>query len=237
MSETLALVFKDVVDRLSLQATTYLPSLIAASIVILGALVVATIVRFVTYRIFKGAGIDRFLRRTGVAHLVAPSGRLRATRITAETAYLVIVTIGVLASLSAFGTDFSAEIIANFVLLVPRLIIAGAIILGGAWLSHHLARSMLVWAFNENLPHPRRIAACVRVMVLFTAIVVASDHLNFARSVFLTAFIIFVGGLVLAVSLAVGIGAAGSVRGLLKEKRNGKSDKEKEEEPSLWSHL
>jgi hypothetical protein len=235
MSETLTMILNDVLDRLRLQATTYFPSLIAAGIVVLAALIFATIVRGITYRIFKGAAIDRFMRRTGVAHLLDPSGRLRATRMMAETVYWSILTVGVLAGLSVFGTDVTAQLIQSFVLLIPRLVIAGAIILGGAWLSQYLARATLVWAFNENLPYPRRIATGVRVTVLFVAIVVASDHLDFARNVFLTAFVIFVGGIMLTVSLAVGIGAAGRVRGYLKEKPNPKT--EREEERSLWSHL
>jgi hypothetical protein len=235
MSETLTLILKGVVDRLRLQATTYLPSLIAASIVILGALVMATIARRVLYRIFKGAAIDRFLRRTGLAHLIDPSGGLRATRVAAEGAYWSILTIGVLAGLSVFGTDLTTQLIQSFVFLIPRLVIASLIILGGVWLSHYLARATLVWAFNENLPYPRRLATGVRVMVVFVAIVVASDHLDFARNVFLTAFIIFVGGLVLSVSLAVGIGASGRVRGYLKTKPKPGTDRE--EERSLWHHL
>jgi hypothetical protein len=235
MSETLALILKGVVDRLRLQATTYLPSLIAAGIVILGALIIATIVRGLIDRIFKGAAIDRFMRRTGLAHLIDPSGRLRGTRVAAETAYWSILVIGVLAGLSVFGTDLTAQLIQNFVFLIPRLVVAGLIVLAGVWLSQYLARCMLVWAFNENLPHPRRLAVGVRVMVLFVATVVAADHLDFAQVVFLTAFIIFVGGLVLSFSVAVGIGAAGRVRGYLteKEKPKAKGDQER----SLWSHL
>src|SRR4051812_40522908 len=100
MSETLTLILQGVVDRLHLQATSYLPSLIAAGIVILGAVVLATVVRRILYRIFKGAAIDRFMRRTGLAHLIDPSGRLRGTRVTAEAAYWSILMIGVLAGLS-----------------------------------------------------------------------------------------------------------------------------------------
>jgi hypothetical protein len=234
MSETLTLILKGVLERLQLQATTYLPSLIAAGIVILGALGFAVIVRRVIDRIFKGAAIDRFMRRTGLAHLIDPSGRLRATRVAAEGAYWSILVVGVLAGLSVFGTDLTAQLIQSFVFLIPRLVIAGLILLSGAWLSQYLARCMLVWAFNENMPYPRRLAAGVRVVVLFVAIVVAADHLNFARGVFLTAFVIFVGGLVLSVSLAVGIGASARVRGYFKEKP---ATGREEEERSLWSHL
>ena len=235
MSETLRLILEEVVARLQVQATTFLPSLIAAGIVIFGALVVAIVARRVIDRIFKGAAIDRFMRRTGLAHLIDPSGKLRATRVASETAYWSILVFGVLAGLSVFGTDLTAQLIQSFVFLIPRLVIAALIILAGAWLSQYLARCILVWAFNENLPYPRRLAAGVRVMVLFVAIVVAADHLDFARGVFLTAFIIFVGGLVLSVSIAVGIGASRRVSGYLTEKEKPKT--ESEEDRSLWTHL
>jgi hypothetical protein len=237
MSETLATILRDVLARLQVHATTYLPSLIAALIVILGALIAAVVVRRIIYRIFKGATIDRFLRRTGLAHLIDPSGHLRATRVASETAYWSILIIGILAGLSVFGTDLTANLIQSFVFLIPRLVISMLILLGGAWLSQYLARCTLVWAFNEDLPHPRRFATGVRVLVLFVAAVVAADQMDFARSVFLTAFVILVGGLVLTLSLALGIGASGRVREYLHEDRKRKTSKEEKEERSLWTHL
>ncbi len=92
---------------------------------------------------------------------------------------------------------------------------------------------MLVWAVNENLPSPRRLAAAARILIMFAAVVVAADQLNFARSVFLAAFVIFVGGAVLAASLAIGLGRGGLQR-FFEEKRDPASDST---ERSLWSHL
>jgi hypothetical protein len=232
MSETLRTILNGVLDRLHFQATSFLPSLIAAGILILGAYLAASIVRKVVYRIFKGAAIDRFMRHSGVSFMIDPSGQLRATRIVAETAYWVLLISGFLTGLSVFGTDLTTQLIQSFVLLIPRLVVAGLIILGGAWLSQYLARCALVWAFNENLPYPRRLAVAVRLIVLFVAVVVVADHLDFARSVFLAAFIILVGGLILATSLAVGIGASGGVRRYLEGAK-----KSEESERSLWSHL
>jgi hypothetical protein len=174
------------------------------------------------------------MRRSGVAHVIDPTGRFRATPVAAEMAYWSILAFGVLAGLSVFGTDLTSELIQRLVLTIPRLVIATLIVLAGAWLSQYLARWMLVWAFSERLPYPRRLAAAVRVMVFFIAVVVAADHLNFARTVFLTAFVILIGGLVLTISLALGIGASGRVRDYLKDAP--KRAALKEERP-LWTHL
>jgi hypothetical protein len=92
---------------------------------------------------------------------------------------------------------------------------------------------MLVWAVNEGFPSPRRLAAVVRILIMFVAVVVAADQLNFARSAFLAAFIIFVGGAVLAASLTIGL-APGGVQRFLEEKREQAGESG---ERSLWSHL
>lgn len=233
MIEILKKVLEDALERLHHQITTYLPSLLAALTLVLAAYLTAVFTRWVIYRIFKGLAIDKFLRQSGIAFMVDSSGRLRATRLVAETAYWCIVLSGVLIGVNVFGTDFTTRIIQSFVFLLPKLVVAGLILLAGAWLGQYLGRGMLVWAVNENLPSPRRLAAVVRILIMFAAVVVAADQLNFARSVFLAAFIIFVGGAVLAASLAVGLGRGG-VQRFLEEKReqNGESG-----DRPLWSHL
>jgi hypothetical protein len=108
---------------------------------------------------------------------------------------------------------------------------AAVILLIGLWLGQYLGRSMLVWSCNEGVPYPRRLAAGVRIFVVFIAVVVAADHLDFARSVFLAAFLILVGGAVLAGAIAAGLGAHTAIR------RRLEAQPEVEHEKSLWNHL
>lgn len=233
MIETLRRVLEGTLERLRYPVTTYLPSLLAALTVVLAAYLTAVLVRWLIYRIFKGLTIDKFLRQSGIAFMVDSSGHLRATRLVAETAFWCILLSGVLVGVNVFGTDLTTQIIQSFVFLLPKLVVAGLILLAGAWLGQYLGRSMLVWAVNEGFPSPRRLAAVVRILIIFVAVVVASDQLDFARSVFLAAFIIFVGGAVLAASLMIGLGRGG-VQRFLEEKREQTGESG---ERSLWSHL
>jgi hypothetical protein len=233
MIETLRRVLEGTLERLRYPVTTYLPSLLAALTVVLAAYLTAVLVRWLIYRIFKGLTIDKFLRQSGIAFMVDSSGHLRATRLVAETAFWCILLSGVLVGVNVFGTDLTTQIIQSFVFLLPKLVVAGLILLAGAWLGQYLGRSMLVWAVNEGFPSPRRLAAVVRILIIFVAVVVAADQLDFARSVFLAAFIIFVGGAVLAASLMIGLGRGG-VQRFLEEKREQTGESG---ERSLWSHL
>ncbi|MBK5294644.1 MAG: hypothetical protein JJE04_23555 [Acidobacteriia bacterium] len=233
MIEILRNVLEAALERLRYHVTTYLPSLLAALTLVLAAYLTAVLARWVIYRIFKGLAIDKFLRQSGIAFMVDSSGRLRATRLVAETVYWCILLSGVLVGVNVFGTDLTTQFIQSFIFLLPKLVVAGLILLAGAWLGQYLGRSMLVWAVNEGFPSPRRLAALVRILIMFVAVVVAADQLNFARSVFLAAFIILVGGAVLAASLAIGLGRGG-VQRFFEEKREQTGESG---ERSLWTHL
>ncbi len=227
-------ILQGVLDRLQREITMYLPSTLAAIILILGAYVLAVFVRWLVYRVFKGLAIDRFLRHSGVAFMLDPSGRVRATRLVGSIAYWGILLGGVLLGISVFDTDLTTQITQKIIFLLPKLVVAGVILLAGVWLSQYLGRSMLVWAVNESLPAPRRLAMAVRLVILFVAVVVAADQLDFARSVFLAAFIILVGGAVLAASLAIGLGAGAGVRRYIEQSQE---RSEESAERSLWNHL
>ncbi len=195
------------------------------------ALLLAALARWLTTKAFKGIELDHWLRRSGIAATLGASGRVPAARLAAQTVYWGILVAGVLTALNAFGTELTGRMTSAAVLLLPRLLGAAAILVGGMWLAQYLGRSALVWAVNEDLPSPRKLALLVRAAVLFAAVVVTADFLNFAPAVFLAAFVILLAGAALAGGLAVGLGARDAVRHHLELRQ------ETHDERSLWTHL
>lgn len=234
MIDTLRTILEGALERLHYNVTTFLPATLAALTLILAAWLIAWITRWLLYRIFKGMTIDRFLRRSGLAFMLDRSGRLRATRMVAESVFWCILLTGLLMGINVFNTDLTTQIIQSFVFLLPKVVIAGLILLGGVWLSQYLGRSMLVWAVNEEFPYPRRLATVVRIMIVFVAVVVAAYQLEFARPVFLTAFILVAGGTVFTLVMAVVSGLRSELRSFFDRKEE---DSSHSEERSLWNHL
>ena len=90
MIETLRTILEGALERLHSHVTTYLPATLAALTLILSGWLIAWIARWLLYRIFKGMAIDRFLRQSGLAFMLDRSGRLRATKMVAESVYWCI---------------------------------------------------------------------------------------------------------------------------------------------------
>lgn len=232
MFETLREILETAVQHLGTMAWRYGPPLLAAVTIGLVALLVAACSRWLVNRLFKGVAFDRFLDHSGLLAMLDRSGRLRAKRLVSGAVFWLLFGAGMLTALNAFNTDLSTQMINSVVFLMPKLATAGLILLGGVWLAHYLAFSTLVWASNENIPYARRWAAGVRIVIVFVAVVVTADYLNFARSVFLAAFIILVGGAVLAVSIAGGFAALDALR-----RQAGNGMTREPERDSLWNHL
>ena len=205
MLVTLQSILENTLARLSYQIVTYLPGLLAGLTILVFAYLIARLGRWLILRIFRGMALDRFLQQSGLSTMLDRSGRLRAPRLVAEAVYWATLLLGFLTGLSALNTDLTSRIIQTVVSLFPKVVTAGVIVLAGLWLGQYLGRGALVWAFNEGLPTPRRLATAVRLIIPFIAVVVAADQLDFAKNVFLAAFVILVGGSVLAVSLALGL--------------------------------
>jgi len=230
MSARLQRILEMTIERLTYTVDTYLPPALAFIVIVLTFYVIAVLARWLLTRIFKGVAVDRFLRQTGVASLFGRSGRLRATRIAASVVFWMVIGAGVLTGLNAFNTALTSQLVEAVVLLAPRVVAAGFILVIGFWLAQYLGRSALIWAVNEDVANPRMVGAAVRILIVFASVVVAADYLNFARNVFLAAFVLLVGGAVLALSLSFGLGSKGVPQRYFKPES-------RTEEESFWKHL
>jgi hypothetical protein len=231
--DTFREILRGAIERLSRQMQHDLPPVLAAAVILLLAYMAARFVRWLVLRAVKGIEWDLWLRRSGLVVMIDRSGTLHVSRLLAQAAYWCILTLGLLGALNALSTETTSRLAAGILSVLPRALAAGAVLLTGLWLGQYLGSGALVWAVNEELPAPRRLALGVRALVVFAAVVAAADILQFAASVFLWAFILTVGGVALAGGLAVGLGAGDALRRHLSER----AEFSRAEERSLWNHL
>ena len=233
MIEILKQIIHGALENLSEQSMKYLPPLLAAVAILLIAWLAAHLARWACAKFFRGIELDRWLRRSGLSEMIDPAGRIQGARAVPRVLYWAILGAGLLTALNAFNTQLTSRMVEALVFFFPKLISAGAILLAGGWLSRYLSSRVLVWAVNEEIPWPRRLAGLVRVLVMFVTVVATADYLNFARGVFLSAFILVVGGAALGAALALGLGCREPVRRFLEQR----SSQETAAGRSLWDHL
>jgi len=119
------------------------------------------------------------------------------------------VLLGVAVGISAFDAAYSADSHYSIFLLpyVAHLTGAVLILLAGTLLARFLARSVLIGAVNAQLHYARFLSLGIKWLVLTLAAAMALDHLNIGGGVVELAFGILFGGIVLTLSLAIGLGS------------------------------
>jgi hypothetical protein len=119
------------------------------------------------------------------------------------------IFVGIAVGVTAFDASYaSSSAVTSFVL--PYLThITGAILLLliGTFMARFLERSVLIGAVNAQLHYARFLSLGVKWLVLVLTAAMVLDHLHIGGTVIELAFGILFGGIVLTLSLAVGLGS------------------------------
>ena len=192
--------------RIAEGVANFLPGVLVFLVLVLGALVVAVGLRYVLRRALNGLDFDRRAALLGMSPAEwTPSGS--ASTLVASAAYWTVLALGLLLGLTALDAALPSRFALSVLEYVPHLIAALAILAVGGIVARFLARAALIGAVNMGLQQARVVSLTIKWLVLIVAAAMALDHVGIGRTVLLLAFAIVFGGVVLALALAVGLGA------------------------------
>jgi len=131
------------------------------------------------------------------------------TLAVSRAVFWVCVFLGLVLGIASFDAAYSPS--SHFAsVLYPYLthaVSAILILLAGTFVSRFLARSVLIGAVNMNLQYARLLSQGIKWLVQVLALAMALDHLGIGGHIVDLSFGILFGGIVLALSLAIGLGS------------------------------
>lgn len=215
MGQQIAQSLHDSMARVLTKIVTLLPGIIAFVVVLLIFLAIAGGLAVLTRRILNALRFDaRFQNNESLSEWThSPS------RAVARVVFWVVLVLGILVGISAFEAGSSDVGISAYVFsYVPRIVGALILLFAGSLVARVLGRSVLISGVNMNLQYARLLGTGVKWLVLVLTAAMVLDHLAIGGEIVDLAFGILFGGIVLALSLAVGLGSRDLVtRSLEKE--------------------
>lgn len=209
MEQQVELALKDSMHRVLVEMARFLPGLLAVIVAVAVFAAIGALSALILRRVLTAIQFDQRCARNPSANVVDWSTGHSPTQIVARIAFWACVVLGCILGLYAFGASYpSNPQIAT--LLIPDLTHAvGAVIIliVGTVLARFLARSVLIGAVNLQLQYARFLSLGVKWMVLVLTAAMVLDHLQIGGVVVELAFGILFGGIVLTLSLAVGLGS------------------------------
>jgi len=232
MEETLVQAF----ERAWTALLSVLPGFLAMLLVLAVALAVAIATRWGLRRSLARIGFDERARAWGFAS--GQDGRTGSapSALVARGAYWLLLLLGVGLALDVYGATTTSALGLALLGFLPRLALAGVVFLVGLVASRYLERSVLISAVNMQIRQARLLSVGARWVVLVLAAAVALEHVGVGGLLVTIAFSIVLGGIVLALALAVGLGSREAVSKAL-EKRLQDRDKTPVPEERPIQHL
>jgi hypothetical protein len=186
----------------------FLPGLLALLLAIFILTVFGALLAALLRRILTALRFDERLTRSSVVPLDWTPSHSPTVLIT-RVAFWGSVILGCLIGISAFDAAYAGNSQMSF-FLVPYLTHSvGAVLLFivGTLIARFLARTVLIEAVNARLSYARFLSLGVKWLVLVLTAAMVLDHLEIGGTVVDLAFGILFGGIVLTLSLAVGLGS------------------------------
>lgn len=212
MSEQVNEVLRQTMTRITTALANFLPGLLAFFMILLLTIIVALVLRAVIRRSLARVEFDTRMEQWGFSAVNEWAPSQSPTRLIAQASFVTILLVGILIGLSALDTRLISLLIVELFNYLPHVVAAVFILIVGAVLSRFLARSVLISAVNMQIQSARLLSLGVKWLVIVLTVAMALDHLRIGGTVVQISFAILFGGIVLALSLAVGLGSKDMVR-------------------------
>jgi hypothetical protein len=193
--------------RVITKVANLLPGIVALVVALALAIVLAWVIAYVLRRSLTSVQFDERLVSWGLGGLAEWSPSHSPTLLAVRAVSWTIVLIGFLVGLTAFDATLTSQFVDRLFAYLPNVIAAVVLLLVGNVVARFLARSVLIGAVNMNLQYARLLSMGVKWLVVVLAVAMALEHLAIGGHIVSLAFTILFGGIVLALSLAVGLGS------------------------------
>lgn len=190
-----------------LQVASLLPRLGIALIVLVAGWLLARVARFAVTRglrainfnvLTERAGLDEFLRHGGVD--------IDTVGILGLLVYWLVILAALFIAASGIGLPNVTDLIARIMLFVPKVMVTVLILAFGAYFARFIAATIMTYCKNAEVRDGELLGRLAQYTVLAFVVLISLDHLGVGGDIIRQTFLIVLGGVVLALALAFGIG-------------------------------
>lgn len=189
------------------QIAVFLPKLLAAAVLLLAGWLLARLLRAGVKRGLEVLGFERIADSSGLEALLRQGGvELSLSGLIAGLIYWLVLLVVAVSAANSLGLDAVAGLVNRVVLYLPNVMVAILVLLFGTLFARFLNRLLFAWLNGIKAPAALAVSTGAEYSIQVFALFIALEQLQLGTTLLTVAFAIAFGGLVLAMSLAFGLG-------------------------------
>ena len=198
----------------------FLPTLLGALIILVVGWIIAKLLRQLIDKLLQIVRFDTLADKTGISDVLKKGDlKISASQVVSTLVYWLIIIMVLIMTVDALGLPKASDVLASLFSYVPNVIAALLVLVVAIFLASFISTIVRTAAGNAKMPRPELLAGICRWTIIIFAATIALTELGIAPLLVTTTFNIVLGGLVLALALAFGLGSKDIVAKWLEEVR------------------
>jgi hypothetical protein len=216
-------------QQFAVQSLALLPNVLASLLFLLIGATLAVVAGRVAKFLLRRSAVERRATRLGLTAWLERAGILSATAVVVRLVQVVFALMTAALVLYSLDAALASDLTKRFFLYLPDLAVGVTIFVIGILAARVVSRSVLIGAVNRGIGTAKLLASLTRGGIVLVSSAVALEHLGIGRTIVPYALLILLGGVTLALALAVGLGSREVVERWIEEQLSPPSPQEADE--------
>jgi hypothetical protein len=189
------------------QVGVFLPKLALALVVLIAGWLLARLARFAVAKGLRAINFNVLTERAGMDGFLKQGGlQSDTTDIFAVLVYWLVIFIALVIAFNGLGLTYITDLLGQVVLFVPKVIVALLIIAFGGYFALFIGTTVGTYCRNVGMKDGELLGTLAQYAIIAFVVLMALDQVSIGGDVIRHSFLILLGGVVLGLALAFGLG-------------------------------
>lgn len=223
--------FKDMMLDLYDNFTEVFLSIIGMVVVLMVGFIISWFIKKLLARLLILFRFDKWANEVGIIGFLQKGGvKTLPSLILSKIVYWIFIVVFFSFGLNFVGISQFSEYASRISSALPLIVVSIVIIIIGIILSNFISKVIYLAGENANLRYVDPIAKGVRIFLIVITFGIVFEVIGVGNTIITISFLIIFGGIIMTLSLALGIGLSNVVGELIKERLKASLEKKEEEE-------
>jgi hypothetical protein len=198
------------------QAAELLPRLAMAFAIVIAGWLIAKAIRFAVERALRAVNFNVLTERAGTDHFLQQGGlQGDTTTLFGLVAYWLVILAALMSAFNTLGLTHVTDVLHQVVLFAPKLLIAMLAVVLGAYFARFVGGAVTTYCVQARIPDADLLGKLAQYVIMAFVIMIALSQVEFGGDIVQRTFLIILGGIVLGLALAFGLGGRDRAAALL----------------------
>lgn len=189
------------------QVGGYLPRLGVALAIVLAGWLFAKALRFGTIKALRALNFHVLTERAGTDAFMQQGGSRKDTAdLVGLIVYWLVLLGALIVAFNGLGLSQVTDVLSKVLLFLPKLLVGLLVVVFGLYFARFVGQSVQAWCRGADIGDAELLGRIVRYAIVTFVVLIAIDHIDIGSGLVQQTFLILLGGVVLGLALAFGIG-------------------------------